>query len=451
MLGPGPASASFSISADTLRPNFSAANKAYAVECAGPVRLRVESGGEGGPARIGGGPTFRGKRSKLVELAPSQAVMVRKGSRRYAVRCLPADFPAYTYKGERPGRVGLYAVTPLSFGELVPSYVVIFNRYGAPVWWLRSPERAIDARALSDGTIAFSTYYGGGYGIDPRQEYRFVRPDGRVVGSLQTAGVATDHHDLVETRDGNYLVLAYKERAQEVDATPFNGDPSATILDSMIQKLSPDGRVLWRWNSRDHIRLAETARWWPGLTEPYDVTHINSVEEMAGGDLLISLRHTDAVYRIDELTGEVVWKLGGTPTSRSLTTELDPNRPLFGGQHDARQLADGTITVFDNGTDLERSPRAVRYRIAGGSARLIAQVREPFTSRSRCCGSARRLPGSWLVSWGGTSIVSGFLPGGGRIFTLDLPGRFSYRAVPITTLGERELIEGMNERHPPAR
>jgi hypothetical protein len=444
-----PASASFSISSKTLLPEFRAANSAYTVECSKPVRLRVQSGKERA-ARIGGRSAFRGVRSPLLELDPSQAVVVRRGERRYTVRCLPEDFPEYSYKRKRRGTGGLFAVTPLGFGSLDPNYVAIFNDFGAPVWWLPAPERAIDAHALEDGKIAFSTYFGGGYGQDERQGYRVVRPDGKLVAELRAVDALTDHHDLVETRDGNYLILAYVPRGP-VDVRPFKPYASATVLDSTIQKLSPSGRLLWEWNSRDHIRLAESARWWPRLTDPYDATHINSVEELGGGDLLISLRHTDAVYRIDGRTGAVIWKLGGTPTSASLDTALDPNEPLFGGQHDARQLADGSITVFDNGTDLNRPPRAVRYRIANGTARLIAEVREPLIPESSCCGSARRLPGAWLVSWGGTSLIGGYRPDGARTFTLDFPGLFSYRATPIETIGEGALIEGMNERHTPLR
>ena len=53
------------------------------------------------------------------------------------------------------------------------------------------------------------------------------------------------------------------------------------------------------------------------MTEPYDIVHINSVEEMADGDYLISLRHTDSVYRLDGATGAIEWKLGGTETPES--------------------------------------------------------------------------------------------------------------------------------------
>lgn len=35
----------------------------------------------------------------------------------------------------------------------------------------------------------------------------------------------------------------------------------------------------------------------------------------------------------------------------------------FGGQHDARREPDGTVALHDNGTGLNRPPRAVRYRL----------------------------------------------------------------------------------------
>ena len=88
--------------------------------------------------------------------------------------------------------------------------------------------------------------------------------------------------------------------------------------------------------------------------------------------MLISLRHTDAVYRLDRATGAIEWKLGGTPTDESLAVLNDPLAadPL-GAQHDIRYLGDGEISIHDNGTDLGRAPRAVRYRVEGSSATLL--------------------------------------------------------------------------------
>ena len=93
----------------------------------------------------------------------------------------------------------------------------------------------------------------------------------------------------------------------------------------MIQKLTPEGKLLWTWNSKDHIGLAETGRWSPELDEPYDLVHINAIEPTnSGNDYLISLRHTDAVYRLDGVTSDVEWKLGGEQ-GRSL--QVQTTRP----------------------------------------------------------------------------------------------------------------------------
>ena len=120
------------------------------------------------------------------------------------------------------------------------------------------------------------------------------------------------------------------------------------------------------------------------------------------------------------------------------------DQPL-GAQHDVRYLGDGVISIYDNGTDLGRAPRAIRYRIDGGSASLIDELTEPLAPDSRCCGSARYSKGRWLVSWGGEPLVSEFGRNGRRTFKLELgDGAFSYRALGVRGLGRRELRAGMN-------
>jgi len=173
---------------------------------------------------------------------------------------------------------------------------------------------------------------------------------------------------------------------------------------------------------------------------------------------VVSLRHTDGVYRIDRSTGEIVWKLGGTPTPESLSVVGDPLSPdPFGGQHDARLHEDGTLTVFDNGSLRDRPPRAVRYRIdeGAGTATLLEAVSEPAASRAVCCGSARRSDsGSWVAAWGrgapAFNPVSEFAPDGAPTFKLNFPDTFSYRAHPVPPgeLGRAALREGMDAQHP---
>ena len=166
--------------------------------------------------------------------------------------------------------------------------------------------------------------------------------------------------------------------------------------------------------------------------------------------MLLSLRQTDGIYAIDKATGEILWKLGGTPTAQSLTVVGDPyGADPLGGQHDVRVLPDGTITVFDDGTFLGRPPRAVHYRIdaAAHTATWLGQITDPAIGTSLCCGSARMLAdGNWEVSWGGDDVVGEYEPDGTPLFTMTFDGLFSYRAEPVeeSRLSAAELRAGMN-------
>ncbi len=216
--------------------------------------------------------------------------------------------------------------------------------------------------------------------------------------------------------------------------------------------MSPDGQLIWNWKSQDHIALAETGRHWPwAIRNNYDIAHWNSIED-AGDSVIASFRHFDAVYKIRKSTGNIVWKLGGTSTPESLEVIGDSYPYTFGAQHDARLLSDGTVTVFDNRTNLaDPTPRAVRFRIdqQSGTATLLQSISDPDVSVSYCCGSARRLDnGNWLISWAANNNpIGGYAPNGERTFLLEFDSYFSSRAlpVPVGAVSARDLRQGMRE------
>jgi Arylsulfotransferase (ASST) len=226
--------------------------------------------------------------------------------------------------------------------------------------------------------------------------------------------------------------------------------------------VAPNGTLVWSWNTRDHIPLSETGeRWWsampintlPDGRKAYDYAHINSIEK-TGNTIVASLRHFDAAYAINRTTGDVIWKLGGTHRPESLTVVDDPHGSFpLGGQHFARVLPDGTLTLHDNATFLDRVPRSVRYRIDmfDKTARLLEQLEDPAAPTSFCCGSSQRFSdGSWLMSWGGTPVITEFGPAGGRRFTFTIPGAISYRVAPLPSDGPAiaNLRAGMDAMAP---
>jgi hypothetical protein len=446
----------------SLRPGFKRAISDYVVRC--PDRSLKVAVRRIGSARVTlDDRRYRDPRTVPIEPGRDVTIRVRQDGRvtRHFVRCLPDDFPSWRFRRFGPQTPRWYLLTPGASwpGFQSTPFVAIFDHRGVPIWWYRNATDAHDAR-LMGGKIVYCDANPGGFGYTNLVRYRMLRPDGTVVRSIQAVGSPTDFHDL-QRIGRDYLVLSYRPR-EHVDLSAYGGPADATVLDSEIQRVSRRGRVVWSWNSRDHVALDETGRWWPyvlshpstqGGRTSYDPTHINSVEPV-GDDLIISLRHTDAVYRIRMRDGRIRWKLGGTDTRRSLRVVGDPANHPLGGQHDARVWR-GTITIHDNGTDLGRAPRAVRYAIdtKRRRARLLERVSDPHVTDSTCCGSARKLGnGDWLVGWGASrssaeAVSSLLTPRGRPVFRLTVNDhRFSYRTVPARwgAISARGLRAGMD-------
>lgn len=389
----------------------------------------------------------------------------------YHVRCLPSDFPTWTTQINGPRQARFYVVTPsLCVGCTQYPYVVVFDNNGVPRWWKNTGTPVpLDAKSLPDGNLLWQTYISLTSGAPAPVEYGL---DGKPVRSYPSASGTSDidFHEIQVLPNGRYL-LATDTKKVTADLTPC-GAPAGTtgpVIDPVLEELNPDGTLYWSWDTFAHIPLSEVAPMWYPECRGSDAYHFNALEDFPatltghGEAVLVSFRHTDAVYKIDLATGNILWKLGGTHRAESLTVVNDPiftNGGGFSGQHDVRLSSNGDVTVHDNGTGQSRPPRAVRYAIdvAARTATLEEQVSDPSLT-SFCCGSVRKLySGNWVTSWGGTPHIEEITPSNTIVFNLTLPGSvFSYRAAPVTggpgRYGEGPgwgdaLTVGMNSQYP---
>jgi hypothetical protein len=405
----------------------------------------------------------RGQKTRRHRLREGQAVKVRTGGRTYHVRCIPKFFPKWTAERHGTPQAQWYLVTP-TLGPHGSRVVALFDRDGAPVWWMERRTKPHDAKLLPDGNLAWSTFTNGQYASHsvPYEEHRL---DGRLVRRIKAVGVPTDGHDLQVLPNGDYLVVSYVPRGG-VDLSAYGGPKRATVIDNEVQELSPSGRRVWRWNSKDHLDLSESAPFMKYILDgpvrtadgrkAYDIVHLNSVEP-DGDSIIVSTRQTDAVYKISKATGAVEWKLGGTTLPQSLAVIGEPDSSnVISGQHDARLLPDGTLTLHDNRTLTGRKPRAIRFNIdeEAGTATVLEQLTDPSSIYSICCGSARKLPGgNWVASWGSSGLVTELTPAGRRLFALRFGGHKgadSYRAIPVMPgrLSIGALRAGMDKMAP---
>lgn len=442
--GPGGPQAKFS--GPTLQPEFSPNRQYYVARCeAGrlPLRVRTEAGTT---ASVDGGAARSGEFATVARAGPGEdfrVIATREGRREsWKVRCLPDRFPELEFEGLRKSDPGLFAFTqPPSQGVPDP-WVIVVDNQGVPRWWYSAQTRALWSQVLSDGSVVWPRSFGDGYGLNPNMAFENRELSGELIRNLRTRDTITDGHEYLELPNGNVIVVSYRP-GPHLDLRAQDGSPDSWAVFGEIQEIDPEGEVVWRWNSRPHVTRGETGRWWknvlsnphpgPGGADTYDVFHINSVEPRGGDELVVSSRHTDAVYGISRTDGDVLWKLGGVQTEKSLRVVGDPAVHTFGGQHDARLDEDGVLSVYDNAKDRPRPPRVVRFRldVERRTATYVDELTDPKATRSHCCGSARVLPdGGWLVSWGDNPLITRFDAQGRIAFRLHTPSS-AFRAVPV--------------------
>jgi Arylsulfotransferase (ASST) len=201
---------------------------------------------------------------------------------------------------------------------------------------------------------------------------------------------------------------------------------SDRVVDAVIQELDPTlpagSPPVWEWNSKDHFNINETT--FPqrfdtdgnGVPDTVDLVHLNSIEPQANGDLVVSFRHLDAVVQINRATGNVIWKVGGTPTTKDtavgakILTVL--NDPLGGParQHSATITPTGNLLLYDNRTPFTApgSPsigpaRAAEYQLdlTANTARLVWRLDQSTGRSAFGLGSVIRFTdGDTLIHWG---------------------------------------------------
>jgi hypothetical protein len=455
--GPPTAPASGPESVTTVPPLVPAYDPAvpdYTVACEPARNVRVAAQAPaGGSVSLDGGAPVAGALERTLALSGGQAFTFAVDGKVHSVRCLPRNWTDWTVARDGTPEVEWIVFNTLAGAE---GYTVVADDRGVPVWWKAGAPPLQDGRILPDGTVAVGRVSEGSWGREP---YAHFGLDGTPLGEFDTVGSSADPHEIELLPNGNVLMDRYVPR-DHVDLSALGGPADATVLDGEIQEITPQHQLVWSWNSADHIAVAETefplaaTRTQIDGRDAYDLVHLNSFQRDGDG-ILLSARQLDAVYRIRRSDGGVDWKLGGTARPESLDFLAGPfGAADLGGQHQARRLPDGTITLHDNGTGKGRPPRALRFAVdpLARTATIVERVSDARIASSFCCGGATRLAGGdWLVSWGSTGTITELTASGGPVLTLELArGSFSYRAQSVgsTVVSRAALRAGMNAMHP---
>ena len=478
--GPAAAAVTAISTNPALYPTFNPGVSDYVVRCTQTTAVRVTVTATAGTTVHVDGKVPAGG-AVQVPLRYGQSFTIEATSagmtQDYFVRCLPAGFPPWT--SQRPGtpQAEYYLVAP-SLGFGASRWVIIFDTHGVPIWWMApAANLPLDAKLVQNGSstdVLWTDMQASNVNVGPAaEEHSLDGRTSRTVHIVSPAGGPTynlNPHEVQLLGNGDDLLIGDYPRPG-VDLSPIGGSTSATILDDVVQEVTPAGAAVWTWDAYDHVGIAEVDPQWRSTaiagTAAHDVFHINSATTDGAGNLLVSLRYTDAAFFVDNPAGttnagRVVWKLGGVAAQKDggqvLTiSDSGCSGTCFGGQHYARffDAGDGKqyVSLHDNGTNRGRSPRAVRYLIdpLAGIATRVEQVTDPAIRSASCCGSAKRLPGGdWVASWGANPLVAEYTPAGARVFSITFNGPYSYRTDPVLpgVLTRPALRAAMNTMSP---
>jgi hypothetical protein len=264
----------------------------------------------------------------------------------------------------------------------------------------------------------------------------------RQIATVQAGnGLCADGHEFLITPWNTALITIYQEAT--ADLTSIGGSADQTVIDGIVQEIDiATGQVLFQWNSAGHVPYSQSEKPLPAKpSEPWDWFHLNAVKVDTDGNLLISARHTWATYKVDRLTGDVIWTLGGKASSFTLAAApgqvLDQAKELFAWQHDPEALGNDVYTFFDNEANGASPPllpesRAITVQLNETThvATLVAADNQPEGLLAPSQGNAQTTDdGNLFVGWGSLPFFSAFDPGGTLIFNARFPsGVDSYRA-----------------------
>jgi hypothetical protein len=219
--------------------------------------------------------------------------------------------------------------------------------------------------------------------------------------------------------------------------TSVGGPSQGVILDNVIQELDiRTGRVLWEWHALGHVPLSDSYNWVPTDLFPFDYFHLNSIQQLPDGRLIISARNTWAVYMIDEHTGRIVWTLGGKSSTFRMGAGTN-----FEWQHDARLHRHGLLTLFDDAAvpqeESESSAKEMRIDLSTGTVSLVHRYTHSPSVLAGSQGSVQVLAdGNVFVGWGSAPNFSEYTPDGRQILDGSFrPGVNSYRAYRFPWVG----------------
>ena len=211
-------------------------------------------------------------------------------------------------------------------------------------------------------------------------------------------GYEADWHELQVLENGHAFLVSWDLQIIDMSQIVAGGQEYATVEGLIIQEIDEKKDVIFQWRSWDHFEITDAVD--VDFTTSYvSYTHGNAIEIDTDGNILVSLRLMNEITKIDRVTGNIIWRLGGKNNEFTFI-----NDDGFCRQHDIRRLPNGNITLYDNGEcHTPQISKAKEYELdeTNKTATLVWEYEHPKKIYCETMGNVQRLDnGNTFINWG---------------------------------------------------
>ncbi len=351
--------------------------------------------------------------------------------------CPAQTFPPFTVDVCDTGSKGYYFITPANTGNSAISQHMILDNKGRIVYYNRLTAYGTDDFKIQpNGLMSYS------YG----NQFMLMDSAFHIVDSVSCKnGIHTDAHDMQILPNGHFLLLGYEFVTMNLSSYHIfnhNGSPGAVnaiVRCGVIQEQDANKNVVFEWHTKDHFSFGDVDPVFMSGPLHVDWTHCNSVCLDNDGNILLSCRHLDEITKINRSDSSIIWRMGGNANQFTFLNDT----AKFIGQHDIRRIANGHITINDNGRANPFHPASAKeYQLDENllTATLVWSYTENPASYSIAMGNVTRLPnGNTVVDNGNTPLEDHMFnvvtPSGAKVFQVTFQDTLrTYRAFNYLTL-----------------
>ena len=206
--------------------------------------------------------------------------------------------------------------------------------------------------------------------------------DGNVI---RTIDCPRQSHDFLVMPNGHILYITYGDENGIVPdelAAKWKGGISEGAKDKIygdnIYEIDENGKTVWEWISYKHMDPEIDAICPLEFREQW---HFNTVFLSRDGNILVSPRHLNEVFKIEYPSGKIIGRWGKGEVFH---------------QHDVREIDNGNLLIFDNGTHRHNDgPEYSRVvEIDPATDKVVWQYKAPYPPDflSAFMGGAEREP-----------------------------------------------------------